>query len=1423
MFESIIRFSLKYKFLVFILVAGIAGMGVYSLNQIPVDAVPDITNNQVQVVTVSPSLAPQEVEQLITFPVEVAVANIPDVIEIRSISRYGLSVVTIVFKDKMPILDARQYVKEQIALAEAEIPDGLGNPELMPITTGLGEIYQYTLEVDPEYREYYDPMKLRTIQDWIVKRQLSGIPGIIEVSSFGGYLKQYEVAVDPMLLRSFNLTLSDVFDALEANNQNSGGSYIEKSTNAYYIRTEGRVNSTAEIEKIVIAHKDDVPVFIRDIGNVGWGSPKRYGAMTRDGNGEAVGGITLMFKGANSSEAIQNVKDRIAKVQESLPMGVKIAPYLDRSDLVGRAIKTVRNNLVEGGLIVIFVLILLLGHWRAGLVVASIIPLSLLFAFIMMNIFGVSANLMSLGALDFGIVVDGAVIIVENILHTLYSTKLGKKLSQREMDDVIEQSSTSIYKSAAFGVLIILVVFLPILSLTGIEGKMFKPMALTVSFAILGAMLLSMTYVPVISSLILSKKIKSGKNISDQIITLIRRAYLPVLTGALRYPFMILSLALALFLGSLVVFGKMGSEFIPTLEEGDLAMQMTIQPGSSLQESIATSTRAEKILMDKFPEVNHVVSKIGTAEVPTDPMAIEDADIMIILKNKSEWTSASDREELVELMKKELDIIVGASFEFTQPIQLRFNELMTGAKTDIAVKIFGENTEELAELGHEAAAIIETIEGAGDVRIEQTEGLPQLLVKVDRNQLARYHLDVEDVNQTIRTAYAGESSGVVFEEEKKFDLVVRLKEEYRKDLELHQLFIPNPNGVMVPLNEIASTQLIEGPMQISREDAKRRIVVGVNVRNRDVASLVEEIEQKLNSGLNLPAGYFITYGGQFENLQAARDRLIIAVPIALFLIFIFLFSAFRSLKYSLMIFSAVPLSAIGGIFSLWIRGMPFSISAGVGFIALFGVAVLNGIVLISFLNDLKDKKEESLYQIIVHGSLSRLRPVIMTASVAALGFFPMALSSTAGAEVQKPLATVVIGGLVSSTFLTLIVLPALYLLINQKNYKVNGKALMIGLFILFLPSLSYSQPATLTREAAVQKAIDHHSEIKSANLEVEKAKLEKGKTFDPGPLNFEYQRGNINSFFDDYHWQLTQPLGNPIQAIQAGKAQENRVDIHKYLLELKVREIRNLTENTWIDWYIAGRKLEALQLLRSRFDTIELKIKMALDAGEINALTLQLWNQSNQSIRQQYVTASLEYQKSWSRLQTWCNLTGHYDVPKSSEPYILQDSLSLSDTFVKYFGKIVDVSERDLMTAKAAYFPELMVGYFEQQIDGVTGLNGWRAGISIPIWFVPNNKNIQQTKLSAQQAGIHADFQLNRYYNELQNLILVQQNLSGLLDEPIKIQPIIDELNEGLSVGELNYFEYLSTLNITLENFINQLDIQSEYMKNQSRIQFLTK
>lgn len=1034
MFDYIIAYSIKNKAVVGMMVVALVAMGIYSLRNLPIDALPDITNNQVQIITSSPKLATQEVELYITYPIELAVKSIPEIVELRSVSRFGLSLVTVVFEEGTDIYWARSQINERLAHAQDQIPAGFGKPELAPISTGLGEIYQYTLRARAGFESKYDAMKLRSVQDWVIVPQLLGLKGVAEVNTLGGVLKEYEVAVDPDRLKSMNVTMADIFAALNRNNENTGGAYIDRKPYAYFIRSIGMVRSLEDVSKIVVKTQNSIPILIRDIAVVQFGSSVRYGATTKDGQGEVVNGMVMMLKGENSAEIVALVKDKMRQIAHLIPEGVIVEPYLDRSKLVDRAISTVRTNLIEGALIVIFILVLLIGNWRAGLIVASVIPLALLFAVSMMRLFGVSGNLMSMGAIDFGLIVDGAVIIVEAIVHRLRITQTGERLSSKEMDDQVYQAASGIRNSAAFGEIIILIVYLPIFALVGIEGKMFLPMAQTVSFAILGAFILSLTYVPMMSALCLSKKGSKDENFSDKIIAFFQRLYDPILRLALKLRYLVLLLVFFLFGLSLYIFMNLGGEFIPTLSEGDIATHIIIPPGSSLEQEIETCTKAEKLLIENFPEVEQIVSKIGSAEVPTDPMPMEVADMMVIMKDEKEWTSASTKQEMFHKMEKVLDQLPGVTTEFSQPIQMRFNELMTGVRSDVGIKIFGSDIERLVSLGDELVDLVSHIEGVTDARAETVSGLPQISVEYDKDKLALYGLAVADLNLAVSMGFAGARAGFIYEEEARYDLVVRLSELHRQNIQnIENIYVSLPSGNQIPLGQVADVQYKRGPAQISRENGKRRIIVGFNVRGRDVESVVKEIQDKMSKKIELPAGYYAEYAGQFKNLQTARARLLIAVPAALALIFTLLFFTFHSFKQSILIFTAIPLSAIGGVFALWLRDMPFSISAGIGFIALFGVAVLNGIVLLAHFNHLKEEGEQCVFERIIQGTKTRLRPVIMTASVASLGFLPMALSTSAGAEVQKPLATVVIGGLVTATLLTLLVLPILYYLSEPKT------------------------------------------------------------------------------------------------------------------------------------------------------------------------------------------------------------------------------------------------------------------------------------------------------------------------------------------------------------------------------------------------------
>nr|WP_240186940.1 CusA/CzcA family heavy metal efflux RND transporter [Pedobacter nanyangensis] len=1034
MLDSIIKFSIKNKLVIGAMTLLLMVWGVWSATKLPIDAVPDITNNQVQIITVCPTLAGQEVEQLVTFPIEQGIANIPGLLETRSISRFGLSVITVVFKDEVDIYFARQLINEKLKEAEEKIPKGIGTPELAPVSTGLGEVYQYIIHPKKGSEHQYNAKDLRTMQDWIVARQLYGTKGIAEVNSFGGELKQYEVAVNPNRLRAMGIGITEVFNALEKNNQNTGGAYIDKKPNAYFIRGIGLATSLDDVRNISVKNKTgNVPIFIKDVAEVRFGHAIRYGAITYNGQVDAVGGVVMMLKGENSNEVVKRIKEKLPVIQKSLPPDVVVEPYLDRTDLVDRAISTVEKNLIEGALIVIFVLVLFLGNLRAGLIVASAIPLSMLFALGLMNVFGVSANLMSLGAIDFGLIVDGAVIIVEATLHHLGLRKSVNKLTQQEMDHEVFESASKIRSSAAFGEIIILMVYIPILTLVGIEGKMFRPMAQAVSFAIFGALLLSLTYIPMMCALFLSKKVSHKVTISDRMMNWLQGKYQPLLQKAIGIKYWLVGATIAVFAFCLLLFKNMGGEFIPQLQEGDFAFHCILPQGSSLSQSIETSMQASRIIK-QFDEVRMVVGKTGAAEVPTDPMPPEASDLMILLKPREDWKSDRSYEELADAIMEKLDAIPGVFFEKNQPIQMRFNELMTGIRQDVAVKIFGENLDTLSVYANQVSKVIQKVEGATSPQVEQVSGLPQINVTYDRTRMANYGLNVEEVNDVLSAAFAGKRAGVVYENERRFDLVVRLDSAHRGDIDdVSNLMIATAKGNQIPLSQVATIGYKLGPAQISREAGKRRIVIGFNVSGRDVQSVVQDIQQKLNQQIKLPTGYYFTYGGQFENLQEANNRLLIAVPVSLLLIFVLLYFTFHSFKQAALIFTAIPMSAIGGVLALMFRGMPFSISAGIGFIALFGVAVLNGIVMVGTFNQLQKEGWSNTLQRVLEGTKIRLRPVLMTATVASLGFLPMALSTSAGAEVQKPLATVVIGGLVTATFLTLFVLPLLYMIFNKRK------------------------------------------------------------------------------------------------------------------------------------------------------------------------------------------------------------------------------------------------------------------------------------------------------------------------------------------------------------------------------------------------------
>ncbi|WP_287620557.1 CusA/CzcA family heavy metal efflux RND transporter [Parabacteroides sp.] len=1360
MFKAIVHFSIQKKLFVGLTTLFLLLGGIYAMMTLPIDAVPDITNNQVQIVTVSPTLAPQEVEQLITMPIEIAMSNIMNVEEIRSVSRFGLSLVTVVFKESVPTLDARQLINEQIQTVAGEIPTELGTPELMPITTGLGEIYQYVLSVEPGYEEKYDAMELRTIQDWIVKRQLSGIPGIVEINSFGGYLKQYEVAVDPDALYSLNITIGEVFEALNRNNQNTGGSYIEKINKAYYIRSEGMIGKIKDIERIVITNRGGIPIHISDVGSVRFGSAKRFGAMTKDGEGECVGGIAMMLKGANANVVTKELEARVERVQKMLPEGVRVEPYLNRSELVDRNISTVIRNLIEGALIVFIVLIIFLGNVRAGLIVASVIPLAMLFAFILMRVFGVSANLMSLGAIDFGIVVDGSIVILEGILAHIYSRRLmGRTLSAEEMDREVEAGAGHVARSATFAVLIILIVFFPLLTLTGIEGKYFTPMAKTLVFCIIGALILSLTYVPMMASLFLKRTISSKPTFADRFFGKLNGVYRRTLHFCLRHIWGTIACSFAALAVSLFLFTRLGAEFIPTLDEGDFAMQMTLPAGSSLTHSIELSKQAEETLMKNFPEIKHVVAKIGTAEVPTDPMAVEDADIMIVMKPFKEWTSASSRAEMVEKMKASLEPITGAEFNFSQPIQLRFNELMTGAKADIAIKLYGEDMAELYKKAKEASLFVEQVPGAADVIVEQAMGLPQLVVHYDRAKIARYGMNIEELNTIIRTAYAGEAAGVVFENERRFDLVLRLDNDKVADLNLDKLFVRTAEGIQIPVSEVATIELVNGPLQINRDATKRRIVIGVNVRDADIQKVVRTIQETLDKHIKLEPGYYFEYGGQFENLRNAIDTLTIVIPVALSLILLLLFFAFKSVTYSLVVFSTVPLSLIGGILALWLRGLPFSISAGVGFIALFGVAVLNGILMINHFNNLRKqtKYQMTTNRILAKGCPHLLRPVFLTGLVASLGFVPMAIAKSAGAEVQRPLATVVIGGLIVSTILTLIIIPVFYRLVNSSAAWKRQRWLKRLLpFLLFLGILfpTHAQQ-TVSLEEAVTIALENHPRLKTATASIERSRASRGESWEVSPTTFNYSWGQINGETrNDNQMEITQSLGSLLTPFYKNALVNRQVATGEYYRDLVKKEITAEVKRAWAYYQYAFHLCALYKEQIEWAGRLRKASQLRYEQGDITLLERNMSSTLVADLQTRLSQAEEELQLATRRFSWTCY---------SDSPLLPMDTtlvlfpariaeIAPSDIHLNYFRSVADEKKAMLRIERSRFFPELSVGYVRQKIAPLSGLDSWMVGISFPVLFFPQHSRVRQAKIDSYIARTEAESNIRQLNNKVEEL-----------------------------------------------------------------------
>ncbi|GIV43002.1 MAG: acriflavine resistance protein B [Bacteroidia bacterium] len=1430
MLNRIISFSLYNQWMIAVLVLGLITLGVSELKHLPIDAVPDITDNQVQVITISPSLGATDMERFITYPIEQNCMNIPGLKKMRSFSRLGLSIVTLVFEEKIDIYWARQQVTERLKAAEEMIPKGMATPFLAPVTTGLGEIYQYILKPQKGYEQIYSLTDLRTIQDWIVRKHLLSVKGVADVSSFGGKLKQYEVQIDPSVLNAHHITIQEIYQALNANNTNSGGSYIEKENNALFIRTEGLFSNIQDIENTVIKnYPNGNPLLIKDIAKVKEGHAIRFGAMTYNDYGEVAGAVVMMLKGENSSQVIQNVKKQIQEIQKILPQGIEIVPYLDRTKMVNNAISTVSTNLMEGALIVVFVLVLFLGNMRAGLIVASVIPLSMLLAIFLMNVFGVSGNLMSLGALDFGLIVDGAVIIVESVLHAFHQPR-SSLISKNE---TVKKAATQMLNSAVFGQMIILMVYVPIFTLEGIEGKMFKPMAQTVIFALLGAFLLSMTYVPMMCALFLKPSEHSQPTFSDKMMAFFCRYHQKGLHQVLQYPKTIFLIVSILFLGTLYQFTRLGGEFIPELPEGDFAVETRVLAGSNLSTTIEAVQKSSKILLDRFPEIQKIVGKIGSSEIPIDPMPLDAADMIINLKDKSEWKSAKTWEELAQKMQDTLNTYIpGVTFGFQYPVAMRFNELMTGVKQDVACKIYGENLDTLAFYAEKIAQNIKNIEGITDIFVEKVQGLPQIIIQIKREQLTKYGLTVQTLNDYIQACYAGLYAGIIYEEEKRFDLVIKIQENLRNQIsELQNLLIPLPNGNFIPLHVVAEVTIKNNVNQVQREDGKRRIYIGFNIQNRDVESVVQEVQQILKKKVKLPTGYWESFGGAYENLETAKARLSIAVPIALIVIGILLYLAFQSLKLTFMIYSVIPLSAIGGILSLSLRDMPFSISAGVGFIALFGIAVLNGIVLISeFRRIQKENPDWNLEEIVKQGSQNRLRPVLMTAMVASLGFLPMALSTGNGAEVQRPLATVVIGGLLVATFLTLFLLPLIYKTFYHFSLpKTPLKTFLLITSFIFPYSITNAQ-MPITWQQALDTALKNHKTLQSYALKKDYYQTLQKTYFNIPTTQMNLDIGQFNSIYWDNKISINQSLAFPTyyahQKNYLQKVYQNSV----YQYDLQEIELKRDVLKTYWNYIILQAKQKLYQDLDSIYQAFDSIYQIRWEKGDINKSEKQLLEVQKSRFEIQLQQNQLEI-LNLELLLEWLLQSPQKWIPQSNSlifdyPILLDTNVIKKHPYNKIFENQTEIQKSFTKVEQSKRLPEWNLGYNNTTIMGMGAddiyypihkrFQYFQIGIGIPIFQQAPKNYVKAAKIQEQIAQTdlqNVQYQLkNEYLKAWNNYSTSLKNLQKFQQEILpKSKQLLEITQKRFQNGDIAVTEMFLSLQQYVETQISYLETIQKY------------
>lgn len=1401
MLNRVIQYSVNHKLIILLFTTLIIGFGAYSLSQIPIGSVPDITNNQVQIITTSRNLATEDVEKFLTYPVELEMANLPNVEEIRSVSKFGLSVVTVVFDDKIGTYVPRQLIAERIKTAEEKIPQGFGKPFMGPITTGLGEIYQYVIEVDSAYKSKYSLTDVRTMQDWVVKRQLSGIPGVVEVNTWGGFLKQYEVSINPMKLRSMNISLEEVFRAVEQNNDVSGGGYIEKNDQSFFIRGEGKVNNLEDIERTVVTARNGTPILVKDIAEVGFGNATRFGAITGNGEGEKVMGQVMMLKGENPKAVIEAVKNRVEVIQSTLPPGIRINGFLDRSELISKTTNTIVENLILGCLIVVFVVVLLLGNWRSGLVVASVIPLCLLFALSLMYLFKVDANLMSMGAIDFGIIIDGAVIIVEYIVYRINKgasemVKLPSAEQRTAINRITIESAGKMMHSAIFGQLIIIIVFIPILSLVGVEGKMFRPMALVFVFALLGAMVLCFTYVPVIASMLI-KPNKSNKNtISTRLITKLELWYTPVLNKALDHKKLVVSLAVVLLASAFLIFNKMGGEFVPTLDEGDFVIQPVLKTGTSLEKTVEFTTRMENILIG-FPEVDQVVSRIGAAEVPTDPMSMEESDVIIKLKPKNEWSQGATKDDLADAFKEALSDIPGVDYEFTQPIEMRFNELITGVRADLAIKIFGEDLHVLYNKAMEVERAIQDIEGAADISVEKVVGLPQMTVSYDRKKMAKYGVTIKQLNDIISMGFAGKSTGTVFEGEKQFDLVTRFKKNDRDDIiDLRTASIQAENGRSIPLSEFAEITYTKGPAKISRDDTKRRIVIGVNVRNRDLASVVEDVQSAIASEVVLPTGYSVSYGGQFENLERAKKRLAIAVPIALILIFILLYFAFNSVKEALLIYSAIPLAAVGGVYLLFIRDITFSISAGVGFIALFGIAVLNGIVLIEEFKHLKEMGITNLRERVIIGTKNRMRPVLLTAGAAALGFLPMAVSASAGAEVQRPLATVVIGGLITATVLTLIVLPVLYCLFDEGSSKQKTDKLKLSLLLFPLLGLGLNTQAQTnvnSLDEAKYLLRKNNLSLKAAEAKWKASIAMEGSAWDLGKTELYYNYDQNNIAPNDLAlkvYGVNQSLHFPTLYSAQHKTFKAASELRSKQFQLEEFDLERRLELAWEDLMYQRSIIKIYTKLDSMYTKVFKAAELKQRIGESDKLDVVLASGKSNEMRLALLQAQQESEIAMQELKSLIQLKDELIITQDS---MLKREMQLPDTashpVLELYRQAEELAIQELKLSKHHLMPDLNITLFQGVNQGAdpNRYSGIQLGVAVPLFFNAEKSRIRAASNMMSAKAYESAYSAQRINNLYVKYSMRLSNFNNMLNfydtEGVKLEA------ELIKKAEISYKE----------------------------------